>query len=235
MNNYSKPSCLSAERGNNVFAYDKRGEDPTLYVPALKEGFLADLKVGEEVVFSDEDEFGILQQCKGLKSFLKTSWEGIPLVVVDNHNHVFYFWMEAFLAGRIPGGAYLVHVDEHKDMREPPELYSGKTLEDAFVYVNQVLNVGNYIVPAMKAGVIREAQLVTSEMELENGTFFEKMPKILNIDLDFFAPEMDYIDFEKTKRFILRHAREATLITVSTSPFFIEQERALRMLHKLFD
>ncbi len=235
MKNYTQGFYLEGLRGNNVFSYDKRGAEPKLYVPALKVGTLEDVRVGSEVVFSDEDEFGILQECKGLEAFIRTSWEGVPMVIVDNHNHVFYFWMEAYLAGQLEGGAALVHVDGHKDMREPAQLYLGTSLEEAFEYTNFGLNVGNYIVPAMKAGVVREAQLVTSEMELENGVFFGKAPKILNLDLDFFAPELDYIDFEKAKRFILRHAREASLITVASSPFFITQERAIQVLHRLFD
>jgi hypothetical protein len=235
MKNYTQGFYLEGLRGNNVFSYDKRGAESKLYVPAVKEGILEDVRPGMEVVFSDEDEFGVLQECKGLEAFIRTSWEGVPMVVVDNHNHVFYFWMEAYLAGKFPGGASLVHVDGHKDMREPAQMYLGTSLEEAFEYTNFGLNVGNYIVPAMKAGLVSEAQFVTSEVELENGVFFGKAPKILNLDLDFFAPELDYIDFEKAKRFILRHAREASLITVATSPFFITQERAIQVLHRLFD
>lgn len=234
MKDYSEGFYLKNAEGNNIFAYDKRGSEPRLYVPPLREGTLDDVKVGTEVVFSDEDEHGVLQECIGLECLVRTSWQGVPLIVVDNHNHVLYFWMEEFLAGRLGDGAHMVHVDQHKDMREPAELFEGATLEDMFHYVNEVLNVGNYIVPAMKMRLLKEVQLVTSEMEMENGSFFEKLPKILNVDLDFFAEEMSYIDFEKAKRFILKHAKNASLITVCTSPFFIEQDRAIQVLHRLF-
>ena len=49
-----------------------------------------------------------------------------------------------------------------------------------------------------------------------------------------FVPGMEYIDFLKARAFILEHARTASLITVATSPFFIEQERATSVLKKLF-
>jgi len=234
MKNYQRAFYLEGERGNNAFAFAERGAEPRLLVPAVVDGVLDDVKVGTEPVFVDRDEFDVLQTCPGLAAFVRTEWEGIPLVVVDNHNHVFYFWMEAFLARRLGDGAFLVHVDQHKDMRVPPNPYRGKSLEDAFDYVNEVLNVGNYIVPAMEAGVVREVQLVTSEMALDEGGFFGKQPKILNVDLDMFAPELSYIDFQKARRFILKHAREAALITVATSPFFIDQVRAIQMLHALF-
>ena len=49
-----------------------------------------------------------------------------------------------------------------------------------------------------------------------------------------FVPGMEYIDFLKARAFILEHARTASLITVATSPFFIEQKRALNYLRKIF-
>lgn len=52
--------------------------------------------------------------------------------------------------------------------------------------------------------------------------------------MDFFAPELDYIPFEDKKRIILYFARQAQLITVATSPFFIDQERAIGMLAEVF-
>lgn len=234
---YKEPFYLSGKRGNNAFSYDERGAAPQLYVPSLIEGTLDNVQMGNEVVFADKDDNDVLQKCKGLKHFVRTHFNGIPLVVVDNHNHVFYFWYEALMLGILKRGATLVHIDAHKDAREPAEWFQGGDsgdLKEIFRYTNEVLNVGNYILPAQKEGLVGEVQFVTSEAALEDGRFFERSNKILNIDLDFFAPDLAYIDFGKTKRFILAHAQNASLITVSTSPFFIDQERALRCLQKLF-
>ena len=57
---------------------------------------------------------------------------------------------------------------------------------------------------------------------------------ILNLDLDFFAPELNYIEFSKKKACILRFARRAKYITVATSPFFIDQARAIVVFRELF-
>lgn len=232
--NYTKPFRLIGNRGNNAFAYDARGAQPTLFVPAIVEGNLEDVSPGDEVVFADFDENGSLQECKGLAQFIRGSYKGVPLIVMDNHNHAFYFWEEARALGQIQAGATLIHIDGHKDMREPPELYQGHTLEDAFRFTNDVLNVGNYIVPAVQNGTISEIQFVTSEAALEDGSFFERTNKILNLDLDYFAPELAYIDFKKAKQFILQHAQSAALITVCTSPFFIDQDLAIGRLLALF-
>lgn len=230
---YEKPFYLTGKRGNNAFSYEDRGPAPKLYVPSVIEGTLEDVQEGSEIVFADRDEFDVLQQCKGLKHYVKTEWNGIPVVIVDNHNQVFFFWYEAAAQGKLQRGASLVHVDAHKDARIPGTLFEGEDLEAVFKYTNEELNVGNYIIPAQKEGLVGDVQFVTSEAAMEDESFVSRENKILNIDLDFFAPDMDYIPFEKTKRFILKQAEKASLITFSTSPFFIDQERAIQKLHAL--
>lgn len=230
---YTNAFYLGGKRGNNAFAYEDRGPEPRLYVPGVIEGTLEDVAEGGEVVFADYDDEGVLQYCKGLKHFVKTQFNAVPVVIVDNHNHVFYFWYEALEQGVLQRGASLVHIDAHKDMRRPEKLFGGGGLEEVFRYTNEVLNVGNYIIPAQEEGLIGEIQFVTGEAALEDRSFVERENKILNVDLDFFAPDLDYIDFEKTKAFILEQAKTASLITVCTSPFFIEQKRAITSLRQL--
>jgi len=57
---------------------------------------------------------------------------------------------------------------------------------------------------------------------------------ILNLDLDFFQPDLDFIDYELKKEVVLDIASKSDVITVCTSPFFIEQERALRVFREVF-
>lgn len=225
---YKNPFLISGNFGNNTFSFEKR-VNPSIYVPSLIKGTLDDAQIGEHTVFEDFDENDKLQSCIGLKNLLEFDWHGVPAVLVDNHNHVFYFWYRAGLKN-----ATLIHIDQHKDMRVPPEMFTGKTLQEAFKYTNEVLNVGNYIMPAREVGIVKDIQFITSEISLNDEQFFDTKNKILNIDLDFFAPELDYIDFEKAKHFIQEHAKTASLITIATSPFFIDQERALKILRKLY-
>lgn len=230
---YSLPFTIEGPIGNNALSYERRGTAPTLWVPSLLNGTLDDVTPGTHVVFEDFDEHGRLQSCAGLSHLVRTEWAGVPTIIVDNHNHAFYFWCEAVEQGRLDRGATLVHVDQHRDTRIPERLYDGTTLEDAFDYTNFHLNVGNYIVPAQATGLIGETQFVTSGDALDDISFAPRANTILNIDLDFFAPEMSYIDFDRTKRFIDAHVFTASLITIATSPFFIEQERAIAVLTQL--
>jgi len=230
---YSQPFQIDGPVGNNALSYARRGTSPALWVPSLLNGTLEDVRPGSNVAFEDVDEFDVLQSCPGLSHLVRTEWRGIPTVIVDNHNHAFYFWHEALERGRLERGATLIHVDQHRDTRIPERLYDGKTLEDAFEYTNFHLNVGNYVVPAQQAGLIGEIHFVTSGEALNDLRFVARRNKILNIDLDFFAPEMSYIDFDLARRFVATHIPGTALITIATSPFFIEQERAVDVLRRL--
>lgn len=232
---YSQPFAITTAVGNNAFAFDRRGSAPTLWVPALIDGTLDDVQCGTRVVFEDIDEHDVLRSCPGLASLVRTTWMGIPTVVVDNHNHAFYFWCDAMAAGQLNPSATLIHIDQHRDTRIPERAYDGRTLEDAFRYTNFCLNVGNYIVPAQQAGIIGDAQFVTGEAGLTDLSRASHRNKILNIDLDFFAPEMAYINFPLARDFIAAHWQTTSLITVATSPFFIDQPLAIDVLRRLRD
>ena len=255
---YNKPFSISANTGNNSFSFDKR-KNPELYVTKITDGIIDDVKVGDKIVFedfesstsSDGTDKGNLKSCVGLEHFIRTEHPTTkkPVIIVDNHNHVFYFWHEARNKGLIENGATLIHIDQHKDTRKPKKFLAKKESEDlqkVFEYTNYVLNVGNYLPPAIEDGLIGEVFSVTSEMELKNPKSLTYLPDfdelsriagrslIINIDLDFWSPEMSYID-NKLKTDVTRQLMEkANLITIATSPFFIDQDLAIKVLKDLF-
>lgn len=229
---YSHPFAIEQRAGNNAFAYDKRGDAPRIWVPSLVDGSWDDVVLGERVAFADLDDDGQLREASGVAHLVRTHWRGVPAVVMDNHNHAFYFWCEAVQQGLLQEGAALVHVDQHRDTRIPEQRYQGTTLADAFAYTNFHLNVGNYIVPARDCGLIADAQFVTGAAGLDDTSFVTRRNKILNLDLDFFAPEMA-TDFGPARDFIHAQLETASLITIATSPFFIDQARALTVLRSL--
>lgn len=187
------------------------------------------------------------------------------MIVFDNHNHALYFWYEAREQGIIGRKNTLVHIDEHSDLWEngnsltpspspseergvnnvPLLLQKEKglgdeaniDLEQIFHFTNYECNVGNYIQPAIREGIIGKVLCIEDTVGMERYSSYtgeDHESIILNLDLDFFAPELDYIPFEDKKRIILHFARQAKLITVATSPFFIDQERAIEMLGRVF-
>jgi len=245
---YDRSFFITENISNNSFSFDKR-KNPSVFVTDIQDGRIDDVQTGDKIVFEDFDENGELKSCTGLKHFirLKHPTTGKQIVVVDNHNHVFYFWHEARQRGLLQNNSTLIHIDQHKDMREPSSYLTKSDAEDmkkVFEYTNSVLNVGNYILPAVRDGLVGKVIQITGEKELinhipESGqsiVHFQDLRGtsiILNIDLDFWAPEMDYIDeklkLDRTKEWMTR----ADLITIATSPFFIGQDKAINVLHKL--
>lgn len=234
---YNEPFYITENVSNNSFSFAKR-KNPRIYVADVIDGGLEDVRLGDEVVFEDVDEDGKLKSCTGLKHFVRMAHPvtGKPIVVVDNHNHVFYFWHEARNKGLITNNATLIHMDQHKDTREPESYISKKESEDlekVFEYTNTVLNVGNYIPPAIRDGLVGDVINITGENELSS-RFQTHKPIILNIDLDFWAPEMSYIDDELKVRRTKEWMACADFITIATSPFFMDQNTAIKILGELF-
>ena len=220
--------------GNNAFSYSDR-KNKQIYVPSLLPGKLSDLAIGDEIVFS-EIEHGVEKNRTGLKNYIHLVIKDTDIFIFDNHNHAFFFWIWGWLQGKINAGTILVHVDQHTDMRKPTvsfpgELDSSINLKDIFQYTNYELNVGNFIQPALDIGFISSIEMINSTTSLVNS-----IPDnfILDIDMDIFAPELDFMDNELKLAKVQSYIKKASFITIATSPFFIDQSLAIRRIHELF-
>ena len=217
--------------GNNIFSYDER-ENKKIYVPKLIEGTLDDVSVGEEIVFNEIDE-DIEIKAKGLKNMVIYKYKGKDIYIFDNHNHAFYFWIKSLEKGNFTKGCKLVHVDQHKDTREP-ENYNVdiENIDDVFRYTNEVLNVGSFIKPALHHNIFSDVIIIDSSYGFEldiDGEF------VLDIDLDIFSEDMDYIPYELKISKIKELIEKSKVITIASSPFFINQEYAIKVLKELFN
>lgn len=258
---YKKPLILTENCSNNALSYDERlaldkGKMPQLYLPELKDGTLEDVILGEEVVFEDFDDDGVLRSCKGLQKYIKTEFiisnkdelgeqdlqngsdYKIPVYIFDNHNHSFTFWNIERVQGNLQDGALLIHVDQHKDTRIPPSFLSteeAKDLAKVFDYTNRVLNVGNFIPAAQHTGLVKDIVFIDSESSIDefDVNIMKGRDIILDIDLDFFVPDLDYIGNEKKLSLLKKVLPLPKIITFATSPFFIDQKLALDWLVRI--
>ena len=217
--------------GNNIFSYKER-ENKKIFVPKLIEGNLEDVEVGDNIVFNEIDEDNEVK-AKGLKNLVQYKFEDKTIYVFDNHNHAFYFWMKSLKNNEFNKGCKLVHVDQHKDMREPQDyMVDIEDLDDVFRYTNEVLNVGNFIQPALKKDVFSEAIIIDSSYSFDIKVEGEY---VLDIDLDIFSKDMDYIPYDLRVNKIKNLIKDAKIITIATSPYFIEQDYAIKVLKELFN
>jgi len=242
---YDQPFFISDEVSNNAFTLAKRPHKK-LYVPQLQNGTMDDVRIGTEIVFEDFDDDEVLHSCIGLEKFIQTAVGKAPAYIFDNHNHAFAFWCKEKINGNLNNNALLIHIDQHKDTRIPPTFISAddaKDLAKVFEYTNTVLNVGNFIPAAQHIGLVKDIIFLDSEFSLlEMQQQLQLSPTkgglptsniILDIDLDFFAPDSDYIGNDLKLNIIKKLIPKASVITFATSPYFIEQSRAIDYLRRI--
>lgn len=234
---------ISKPVGNNEFSYKLR-ENRSLYVPDIIDiSSFDEIKLQDEkdkIAFSDLSNDWTLAINYWLKSFYRIDWQWKKIILFDNHNHAYYYWMEARDKWIIWDSNTLYHIDQHADTRDnwkyllKPDSLDLNKVKD---YTNNVLNVWNYIVPALEEGIISEIIQIRSEYDLQEYIDTKHSISnniILNLDLDFFAPELNYIPFELKKKVVLDIAKKAKVITIATSPFFVEQELAISVFKEIF-
>lgn len=153
---------------------------------------------------------------------------------MDNHNHALFF------QGRfaIENGTTLpvLHIDQHSDLSNPPIPFD-TTQKDNLAYLrtftNHVCNVGNFIKPSLDAGYISTCIQIRSEAALLE-TNIPTESYILDIDLDFRDPDMGHAQTNETIETTKALMQNASLITIATSPYFLDQQLAVKLLHQLF-
>lgn len=242
---YNKWFFIENPVWNNEFSFDKR-QNKKLFVPKIIEAksfdeikFQDDL---EKIAFEDLDFDDKLSTNYWLKNFYRFQMWWKEVVLFDNHNHAFYFWYEARSRKIIWNKNLLIHIDQHADTRDNDKIISksdSKSLEKVFDFTNFVLNVWDYIIPAKKEGIIENIVQIRNTKNLEDylQNFSNKKNNskiILNLDLDFFASELDFIDFELKKKVILDVFEKASYVTVCTSPFFVDQRLAVEKFKEIF-
>ena len=242
---YNKWFFIESPVWNNEFSFDKR-QNKKLFVPEIIEAksfdeikFQDDL---EKIAFEDFDFDDKLSTNYWLKNFYRFQMWWKEVVLFDNHNHAFYFWYEARSRKIIWDKNILIHIDQHADTRDNDKIISksdSKSLEKVFDFTNFVLNVWDYIIPAQKEGIIENVVQIRNTKNLEDylQNFSNKKNNskiILNLDLDFFASELDFIDFELKKEVILDVFEKASYVTVCTSPFFVDQGLAVEKFKEIF-
>lgn len=242
---YNKWFFIESPVWNNEFSFDKR-QNKKLFVPEIIEAksfdeikFQDDL---EKIAFEDFDFDDKLSTNYWLKNFYRFQMWWKEVVLFDNHNHAFYFWYEARSRKIIWDKNILIHIDQHADTRDNDKIISksdSKSLEKVFDFTNFVLNVWDYIIPAQKEGIIENIVQIRNTKNLEDylQNFSNKKNNskiILNLDLDFFASELDFIDFELKKKVILDVFEKASYVTVCTSPFFVDQGLAVEKFKEIF-
>lgn len=244
---YQYQRFLNEATGNNAFDYENRCEtqpEPTISIAALQSfdkasDALQQLQISHHPAFELYEDNQV-KSFHGLKNFLlfPAPLTNSPVFVFDNHNHAFFFWHWWTSLQKLPHPFTLIHVDQHKDMRLPATFLSPTEAQDINQldqYTTNILNVGNFITPALKTGLIKDIIMVDSTQSLQN-LLDQPLPEhfILDIDLDFFSPELDWLDNNLKLEVVKKALPAAKIVTIATSPYFMNQALAFDWLSKIF-
>jgi hypothetical protein len=236
---------------NNEFSYQERialwsiDESPAslgkIFVPSLIQGNLDDLKEGSEIVF-EEVVNNKLISCTWLKHFIKASLfakegEGdswIPVYIVDNHNHALTFRNECRVNIGKSEHLIVVHIDQHADTKENNEELKIENWEwnEIENFVNTKTNVGNFITAAINSWIIKKVIQIRTDYALQhlNLSISQPLNTIVDIDIDFRVDkEVTQEDIDIIRRLI----KQAKLVTIATSPYFIDQKRAIEIVKRI--
>lgn len=232
---------LQWNRGNNALQYEQRlafGSQGQLRVPALRSGDPSDLAITSNTTF-EVAEHEKLRSFSWLQELIE--YQLAPskrIYFIDNHNHAFYCWRKA-CKDWLFVDADLVHIDQHSDLNEPsryPESSDLESLENVAIYTNEVLQVGSFIKPALQCGLIASQQQFRTEWSVLALDPAERhRDVILDLDLDFRAPGMlnEHVDATITKvKSCISHP-SVKVVTIATSPYFLDQEKALELVRSI--
>ena len=178
------------------------------YFTPIKSWTLDDVKIWSHIVFEETDEKWQIHKCIWLEYIVQIEPN---IVVVDNHDRVLEFR---------PKNLPVIHIDQHTDMR--PVWPDG-------------VNVGNFLKHALDTNLITWLTQINTEYSLLKFNINNLKSKtfILDIDLDFRHPEMSIEQFEKTIQITKLLIKKAKIVTIATSPYFLNQNLALKLLRLL--
>ena len=247
---YTKPN-----KGNWVFSSTQESQkksDYLLYIPSVK--YISSL---DEIILTQKNTLIVVDEERSWKPivynwlahiyiYVHIIWEKkIPIYICDNHNHALYFWiMYVQSLKSYPEKIYISHIDQHSDLLINPnsknllEAHKQDLVTESFLYdfVHQQCHVGNFVDPFLHMFAQTQFQWIKSEyqlLELHERDWKPTSPHILDIDLDFRAPAMSLDKNDLTIIHTKQLMEAADIITIATSPYYLDQQLALDLLKQL--
>lgn len=238
---YSTSKIITQNTWNNALSFDQRKRifgKATNFIPSLKQiHHISEIELGTHIVMEEVDQYGKSQSHTGLAHVYQLMWHSTPIVIFDNHNHALYFRLTWKQSHNIDGPILLDHIDQHSDLNTPDIMLEEHKLDnEAYIYdyVQHQCQISNFINPFLHCFPETQFQWIKTQDELLDHTHSPWTPYILDIDLDFRAPEMNTSQLHGTIARTQDLISQADLVTIASSPMFIDQSHAIDLLHTLF-
>lgn len=225
---YKKSEYITEPIGNNAFSYNERialWSTGKIFIPSLIQGTVADLEMGSEICF-EEVVNNEVRSHTWLKHFVQLTYEGTPVYIIDNHNHALSFRCQNLSDLWTFQPFNLVHIDQHSDSKDNENIFHGGG--DIEQFVNEKTNVGNFITAAINSWIIKDVVQVRTDYALQNLWSYDNY--ILDIDADF---RLDKELTENDSNSIRSLIQKAKLVTIATSPYFMDQQKAIEIVKEI--
>jgi hypothetical protein len=172
-------------------------------------------------------------------------WLHCPVIVVDHHHYVLPERIRTarqLLTQQHYDKIHVLHIDQHSDLHDNPYDIEESMRDDPNqldTYTREYCTVGNFIQPILRTGIIAKVEQIRTERKLNTTDREDSLDDspwigyILDIDLDFRAPEMSIHDIPTSYHQTALLTKYASLITIATSPWFINQDLAQDILRDL--
>ena len=209
---------------NNQFCFNQV-ENPKIWVADTVDWTVENLEIWENTVFR-EMKNGKVIEYKWLKIFIRINNNNQSIYIFDNHNHSLKYRIDEYKHWNVPFWFDLIHIDQHTDMN----------LSEFELDLNNpqidVYNVWNFIQPAIKSWLIKDVIQINTEYKLLNYEIYKK-DLILDIDLDFRAPEMSIGKHKETITKVKNLISKSRVVTIATSPYFLDQNTDIKIFKDL--
>lgn len=217
-------SRLTGNIWNNQFWFNQV-ENPKIWIADMIDWMVPDIEIWNNPVFREMKNWKVVEY-KWLKNFIHIKNENQSIYIFDNHNHALKYRIDEYKQWNIPFWFDLIHIDQHTDMNKSEfEL----DLENPNL---NVYNVWNFIQPAIKSWLISKVEQINTEYKLLNFQTNEKN-LILDIDLDFRAPEMSIEKYSETIEKVKNLISKSRVVTIAISPYFLDQNIAIKICREL--
>lgn len=254
---YQIATSLTTPQGNNSLHFQERkkhGSDSILRIPPLCKWDLSMVVQASEWICYEyiDDETQQLISAPGLESLICLPHPTKDIFIIDNHNHAFSCWWRSYQKQTITRWSHLIHLDQHSDFVDATlsleaffrlqwqeyTISSSLDIKHIDRYSNEILTIASFIKPALECQLCDSYTMILSEYRLLHEPISSRQGNsslIVDIDLDFWAPEMSIIEYHKTIRQVQKIITLPTVgcITIATSPTYIDHEKAMNVLYDI--
>jgi hypothetical protein len=149
-----------------------------------------------------------------------------PVYIFDNHNKALFAFLE--IQQSFGNNLPIVHIDAHLDDAIPnfsPDEITESNIHETY----QQSRICDFISVSQQGGLIDNVERIVTSSQFD-GYVLPEQPFILSLDIDIFGPEGAYIDLEKKVAVIAIAWSKAAVVTIATSPGFIDQQFAWKII-----